>query len=445
MKEHTRLLHDGMPHSKRVRREAPSLLLCESAEAAEPADLLVALHTQHTLPSASTAAAAAPAAPSSPNTTPEPAAAAAASTQAAASSHATAAASSPAVSASSSLPFPAHILDAPRCLRERGFAFAPLFGEAFARDYIAHMGEDIAQRKRQRIAGEVEQFAMPQSGSSPWPSRLRAFWHTVVAELARHAGVDPRQLQLLSGDVEPDEPCLQLHVQDEKLLIAGRQKGEQAPHFDRDDTAGVLKQVYTVILYLTDGVNSTAFPQFALDEFALPEFDSDQKVLNAAALRATVERGCLNKERYDCWPVRVGDMAIFTQATMHFGTKNSILHERMALFSVLTPFAGNRQDDYQIYRWLYVGFAYGDQSRELAEALWRDREFEPLDRFSANSAGHQSHEAYISCLLRWGYIHWDPRAHKAQKLQWAPVKEHRVSPLSQQAVRGLFYGTNSAH
>ncbi len=30
--------------------------------------------------------------------------------------------------------------------------------------------------------------------------------------------------------------------------------------------------------------------------------------------------------------------------------KNNILHERMALFSVLTLFAGKRQDDYQIYR-----------------------------------------------------------------------------------------------
>jgi hypothetical protein len=129
--------------------------------------------------------------------------------------------------------FPAHVHDAPCCLRERGFAFVPLFGEHFARDFIASMGEDIAQRKKQRIAGEVEQFAMPQSGSSPWPSRLRALWHSLVADLARHVGVEPRQLRLLSGEIQHDiegRPCLQLHVQDEKLLIAGRQKGEQAPY-----------------------------------------------------------------------------------------------------------------------------------------------------------------------------------------------------------------------
>lgn len=84
----------------------------------------------------------------------------------------------------------------------------------------------------------------------------------------------------------------------------------------RDDSADKLKQVYTVILYLTDGVDSTAFPQFTVDEFALPEFSYSQDVQNAAAMRAAVERGCLKKERYDRWAVRVGDMAIFTQATM---------------------------------------------------------------------------------------------------------------------------------
>jgi hypothetical protein len=250
--------------------------------------------------------------------------------------------------------FPAHVLDTVRCTRERGFAFAPEFGKEFARAYIKHMGADIAKRKKERIGGDVEQYAMPQTGSSPWPTQLRRRWHALVAELAQHAGVDQSQLQLLLGNksaVAPaatastaatvaaastsltaatafttpaaadgttpiDDTKPQLHVQDEKLLVAGRQKGEQAPHFDRDDTADKLKQVYTIILYLTDGVDSTAFPQFPLDEFALPEFDGAQEVQNAAAMRATVERGCLKKERYDRWPVRIGDMALFTQATM---------------------------------------------------------------------------------------------------------------------------------
>ena len=41
----------------------------------------------------------------------------------------------------------------------------------------------------------------------------------------------------------------------------------------------------------------------------------------------------------------------------HFGTKNNILHERMALFNVLTPFDEKRQDDYQVSARLERGVA----------------------------------------------------------------------------------------
>ena len=137
---------------------------------------------------------------------------------------------------SSARHFPAHVLDAKRCLVKHGFAFAPSFGEAFAREYINLMGEDIAKRKKQTIAGGVEQFAMPRTGGSPWSTKLRSQWHALVAKLAEHAGVDPDQLQLLisgepTAEMRSGKP--QLHVQDEKLLMASRQKGEQAPHFDR--------------------------------------------------------------------------------------------------------------------------------------------------------------------------------------------------------------------
>ena len=132
--------------------------------------------------------------------------------------------------------FPAHVLDGKGCLRVYGFAFAPSFGESFAREYIKLMGEDIAKRKKQTIAGGVEQFAMPRMGGSPWPTKLRSQWHALVAKLAEHTGVDPDQLQLLisgepAAEMRSGKP--QLHVQDENLLMASRQKGEQAPHFDR--------------------------------------------------------------------------------------------------------------------------------------------------------------------------------------------------------------------
>ena len=36
----------------------------------------------------------------------------------------------------------------------------------------------------------------------------------------------------------------------------------------------------------------------------------------------------------------------------HFGTKNESVQDRLALFSVFTPFAELRQDDYQIFRYV---------------------------------------------------------------------------------------------
>lgn len=112
-------------------------------------------------------------------------------------------------SASDRPELPAFVKDGARCLKERGFAFAPEFGKAFAREYNLLMGPDVAKRRRQVIAGDVLQYAMPTTGDSPWPQKLRAAWHKLVLELAVFAGLDPTTLQLY-------------HVQDEKVYNAQR-------------------------------------------------------------------------------------------------------------------------------------------------------------------------------------------------------------------------------
>jgi hypothetical protein len=50
---------------------------------------------------------------------------------------------------------PAHVLDAPLCLTERGFAFVAEFGKAFAHHFNKSMGAYLAKQKPQPIAGEV--------------------------------------------------------------------------------------------------------------------------------------------------------------------------------------------------------------------------------------------------------------------------------------------------
>jgi len=90
---------------------------------------------------------------------------------------------------------------------------------------------------------------------------------------------------------------------------------------------------------------------------------------------------------------------------------------------------------------MYVGYAYGVQSRELAQAVWRDRDFQPLDRFSANAAGRQSKRAYVVNLLRWGILRsWTPRARTCTALDWAEQAEHRSQPHSEAQVEQLYRG-----
>jgi hypothetical protein len=113
---------------------------------------------------------------------------------------------------------PAFVLDLPRCLRDHGFAFAPEFGVVFARAFLRQMAPDLAKCKKEHIRGDVAQYALPPKGEGVWPTSLRTqWWHALVKALAAHAGVDSNLLEL------------SYHVQDEKLLIAGRLKGEQAP------------------------------------------------------------------------------------------------------------------------------------------------------------------------------------------------------------------------
>jgi hypothetical protein len=63
------------------------------------------------------------------------------------------AASTPAAAADRNLP--AHVLDAPRCLTERGFAFVSEFGKAFAHLFNKSMGAYFVNKRPQHIAGEV--------------------------------------------------------------------------------------------------------------------------------------------------------------------------------------------------------------------------------------------------------------------------------------------------
>ena len=69
---------------------------------------------------------------------------------------------------------------------------------------------------------------------------------------------------------------------------------------------------------MTEGSHSTAFPTFPQAEFVLPDFVSQEStdVRNAKEMQCTAQRGLLDSGRFERWPVQLGDMAFFSQATM---------------------------------------------------------------------------------------------------------------------------------
>jgi hypothetical protein len=87
---------------------------------------------------------------------------------------------------------------------------------------------------------------------------------------------------------------------------------------------------------------------------------------------------------------------------------------------------------------MYIGFVYGVDSHELAAALYRDREFHPMDRFSSNAHGRQAFQAYLSCLRRWNCVYWKAVARATDPIEWKAEAEHLKSdatPLTQERTK----------
>jgi hypothetical protein len=92
---------------------------------------------------------------------------------------------------------------------------------------------------------------------------------------------------------------------------------------------------------------------------------------------------------------------------------------------------------------MYVASAYGVESRELAQALVRDWQFGPLDRFKHDSEeGRQAFQAYLRCLLRWNCVKYEQRGGKgAKKATLRPASQHvpaGASPLSDEQCNAIF-------
>jgi hypothetical protein len=218
-------------------------------------------------------------------------------------------------------------------------------------------------------------------------------------------------------------------------------KGSRHYIINRDDDEARLKQVFSILLYCSPGVHSTALPTFGKSEFVLPQFDSSDTILNGADMRKCIENGYWEEDRYQRMDVSVGDIGIFSHGIPHKGTRNPTSLARISLFSILTPFDEKNQDEYQLYRWMYFEKAYGGTSREMAEAVYHGRDHHPLERFGIGPAGRHAKDVYFQNLIRWNYIEYQP---EINSYQWKNENEHRSYPLSDEDVLTIYTGKSES-
>jgi hypothetical protein len=254
-----------------------------------------------------------------------------------------------------------------------------------------------------QISGMVEQFDQDRRGAD-FDAEFGADWDHFVRRLA--------------SEVTGEETMGRYYVKAHKILQVKPGSGEQAVHLDLDDEH--LGAVCSVVLYCSSGVSSTAFPAtFAARDFATND--------DAASMRATVDAGWLDKSAYHSVRVEAGDVAIFRQTTPHYGTRNDTNAPRTVLFSILTPFNGPEQDEFQVFRWMYIKRAYGTQSRQFAQALHDDWEHRPLEQYDTRTKnGRAALIAARKSLQRWGFSDGTtkPKPEKPRSAKKSQKQEH---------------------
>lgn len=241
--------------------------------------------------------------------------------------------------------------------------------------------------------------------------------------------------------------------------------------------------MFTVLLYLTEGTWSTSFPAFPLSDVAIPRYPLDdeeeegntaEEAAAAAAAKAaltkeqrdkqaaeraearqgilatnhelvqqSIAKGVLCSKNYKRFRTLPGDMAMFSQLLLHGGSVDDLMYDRSLIFSLLTPSNEPKQDEWQVFEWMYVGAAYGEMSRELAEAVYKANQegYAPMERFSNNKVGRMSHRAYTATLLKFGLVKYKfVRNSKDCVIEWIKQREgaKEFTPLSNEEATELY-------
>ena len=176
-----------------------------------------------------------------------------------------------------------------------------------------------------------------------------------------------------------------------KRLVSLPGEGEQAVHWDCAFAYDTLPNTITFLLHCTegDGIDTTALPLYSARE-RIPAtqprdavaFGSEHMYIKTSRRRQLQSAiPLLDKQHFHRVSARVGDVTLCRQSVPHYGTRNNSGGERVVLFDMFSSSDLLTQDDFQFFRWQFVGEAFGRESLEYAQALVAGKEFESVERF----------------------------------------------------------------
>ena len=88
-------------------------------------------------------------------------------------------------------------------------------------------------------------------------------------------------------------------------------------------------------------------------------------------------------------PVKAGTFLFFRQGVIHHGMQNDLKHDRRVVFDMFqNEFAKKNKSsiDHQVFEWMLIGQAYGEESPEFSAALIRHEKYKPMKRYTIKHA-----------------------------------------------------------
>lgn len=172
-----------------------------------------------------------------------------------------------------------------------------------------------------------------------------------------------------------------------KLLCAPPAAPRQIFHADTARGFAEKARIFSVLLAITDGHESTLLSRFRLEDLPSPVDVSQRVTVESPQQRAmlkSLEPLYFSPASYKSVPQAMGHGFIIDQRVFHAGPANRTRRERRRLFMQFERKGAPRQSDYeqQLYEWVYAEWAHGANSIKVAEAIVRNKLEDVLGRIN---------------------------------------------------------------